>query len=730
MKYLKIISAISLLLFVQTICAQDSRLIYSTDKYQWFSDKFVEGSYESKYLSPGKIASNYISPLDLEKTGNANWSVTNDITKYPAYNSSNPIEEAVYNMGVDEMIFAVEPSLTLRTGKHWPGIWTRDISYSIILSMAYMQPTVSRNSLLHKIDELGRIIQDTGTGGSWPCSSDRVVWAVAAWEIYKVTGDVNWLRTIYPVIKKSIEDDFLIVYDKETGLVMGESSFIDWRAQSYPAWMQPVDIYQSKCLGTNAVHYQTLYILSRIADITGQTEDAKRYADKAADLKAAINKHLWMEDKGYYAQYLYGRNYNLVSPRSETLGESLCMLFGIASPEQQKRIAANMPVVAYGPTIFYPQISNAFPYHNNAIWPFVTSFWTKAAAQAGNDKAVLHSIGSTYRAAAMYGTNKENFVAENGDFKGTRVNSDNMLWSLSGNISVVHNVLFGMQFNEDNLTFAPVIPQELSAKRSLNNVPYRGAKLNIEIEGYGNQIRTFTLDGKETNPVIEPSLTGEHTIRIVMANNSFAETKLNLVANKATLTVPQAELNAGVISWNPVAEAKSYIIFKDGEKLRTQTATTYKLTAQGEYQVMAATDDAERNSFASEPLIYRNDDVIVFNFGQTRIMRGNDITIPFSVEKAGLYALDFEYSNGNGDVTNNNKCAIRAFVLDGQWQGATVLPQRGMDNWHSRGWTNPVHVTLAPGQHIVQLPFRSENQNMNITTNEAVLYRLRISRIK
>jgi len=49
-----------------------------------------------------------------------------------------------------------------------------------------------------------------------------------------------------------------VAYDAGTGLVKGESSFLDWREQTYPKWMQPADIYESENLGTNAVHYQAL----------------------------------------------------------------------------------------------------------------------------------------------------------------------------------------------------------------------------------------------------------------------------------------------------------------------------------------------------------------------------------------------------------------------------------------------------------------------------------------
>ena len=133
--------------------------------------------------------------------------------------------------------------------------------------MAHMQTSVSINSLLQKINSRLRIIQDTGTGGAWPCSSDRVIWIIAAWEIYLETGNIDWLEMIYPAIQNSLEDDRRVIFDSESNLYRGETSFIDWREQSYPKWMQPVDIYNSKAHNTNVVYAHALEIASKIADI-------------------------------------------------------------------------------------------------------------------------------------------------------------------------------------------------------------------------------------------------------------------------------------------------------------------------------------------------------------------------------------------------------------------------------------------------------------------------------
>ncbi|MEJ7677005.1 MAG: amylo-alpha-1,6-glucosidase [Segetibacter sp.] len=179
-----------------------------------------------------------------------------------------------------------------------------------------------------------------------PASTDRIIWAVAAWELYKATGDEDWLKQAYQIIKNSLEDDYIVDYDKLTGLVKGESSFLDWREQTYPKWMQPVDIYESECLGTNAIHYQANMVLSDMAKILNDKPAADKYRQVAEGIKAGVNKYLWMPEKGYYGQYLYGRNSKILSPRAEALGEALSVLFGLADTEKQK--TGNRKNACYG----------------------------------------------------------------------------------------------------------------------------------------------------------------------------------------------------------------------------------------------------------------------------------------------------------------------------------------------------------------------------------------------
>jgi glycogen debranching enzyme len=257
-----------------------------------------------------------------------------------------------------------------------------------------------------------------------------------------------------------------------------------------------------------------------------------------------------MEDKGYYAQYLYGRNFLTPSKRFEALGEALAVLFDVADAKQSKMILSQSPITEYGVTCIYPQIPGIPPYHNDAIWPFVQSYWNLAAAKVGNEKVLNHGLASVYRAAGLFLTNYENMVAGNGDFKGTEINSHRMLWSMAGNLSMVYRVFMGMHFEEDRLVFAPVIPKNYDGTRSLKNFKYRNANLDITVEGFGNQIASVTIDGNNVDKAIIPmAFIGKHTVNIKMSNNDFSSDAINLVENKFTLANPIATLSGDKITW-------------------------------------------------------------------------------------------------------------------------------------------------------------------------------------
>ncbi len=726
--------------------------IVSTSAYTWTGDSIIQGEFVATAPSGTELVSPYHAQPGYFMPVKKQWKLKNDISQYPQLNTTNTLHKAIYNLGLDEMVNAVEPDTTLRTGIEWPGVWTRDVSYSILLSMAYMQPEASKISLMKKVNADGKIIQDTGSGGAWPVSSDRMVWALAAYEIYKVTGERQWLEYIYPVIKRSLADDSLVTASAN-GLVKGETSFIDWREQSYPKWMQCADIYNSEALGTSIVHAQALKLMSQMAAELGKKKEAADYAARSQQMAQAINRELWMPEKGYYAMYTYGGDFHILNPRAETLGESLAILYDIATPEQARAISENNPTTPFGAAIFFPQTADMPPYHNNSLWPWVAAYWAMANAKTGNEQGTLEAIGSVFRPAALFTTNKENFVLDNGDIA-TELNSSNMLWCLAGNLALTHKILFGIEFMPEGLAFHPFVPKALGSERSLDNFRYRNAVLDITVSGHGDRIKEFRLNGKPHAPLLPADIKGHNKVEIVMADNDIAPLKVNHTANvKAPLT-PIARFDGYKLRWQSIEYIDHYKVLRNGVTVAETTATSYDASEPGEYQVIGVSGNGVE-SFASEPL----SNAATFSIempGEGTSLISDEITyqprarvdaysghgfvevdhnskpvvVEFDAPDEGLYSIEYVYANGNGPVNTENRCAIRTVSVDGKRLGTVVMPHRGVGNWNDWGTTNSLKLKLAKGKHKISLEFRPENENMNLKTNHAAIDRVIVKKLK
>ena len=726
------------------------RTVVATSAYRWVGDTLYQNEFKAWAQSPEEIRSTYHGRPGYGFPVEQTWKRRNDLSAYPVLSDPNRLLTAVYNMGLDEMVNAVEPDTTLRTGKEWAGVWTRDVSYSIILSMAALQPEASMISLRRKVNAQGQIVQDTGSGGAWPISTDRMVWVLAAYEVYKATGDRKWLEYAYPVAVRSIDKDAATIMS-DNGLVKGETSFIDWREQSYPGWMQTVDISQSEAMGTNVMYAAALQAVADMAADLGKKKEAADFSSRSIAMADAIEKRFASPGKGYLGMYTYGRDNLILNPRAETLGESLAILYDIASPERAVAISESNPVTPFGPAIFYPQIADMPNYHNNALWPFVAAYWTLAQAKAGNEQGVMEGIGSIVRPAALFATNKENFNLDNGDYF-TELNSSNMLWSLAGNLAVTQRILFGLHFEKNGLRIAPFIPEALSADRSLRNFPYRGARINISVEGYGDSVKELYLNGKRIDPlaVIPASqLAKGGEIRVVMDNQPIPAMALNRVANRKAPLTPLTRIEEDpafgtVLRWNPIEYIAGYIVLLDGKEVGRTRQTQWPVTATGEWQVIGY--DAEGvQSFASQPADNRKTTVVqplltvatpasseisypaesVTGFSGSGFAETDHSSAPatFEVETPhrAKYSLSLRYSNGNGPVNTENKAAIRTLFIDGVPAGTVVMPQRGVANWNDWGFSNSVTVDLTPGHHTVELRFLPENENMNLHTNHALV---------
>ena len=453
------------------------------------------------------------------------------------------------------------------TGANWHYVWTRDTAYAVHSSVAFFEPQKSKNSLRFKISERKstagggnmQIVQDTGSGGSWPVSTDRVVWALGAAETLKNLegSDYNsFLSESYEAIKNTLEADRLHVFDENDGLYRGEQSFLDWREQTYPQWtaQNTKHIGMSKTLSTNVLHYMAMEIASEMASELGRTDEAAQFASQAANLKNAIKSAFYLADrKTFSTMKTTFLDYSSVDKR-DLLGEALTILSGVAENNQSTEIIAEYPVTEAGPAVIFPQEPDTKIYHNRAIWPFVTSYGLRAAAKAGNDKFYENAFMSLVRGAAFNLSNMENFEfttlsawyddATFPHLSGPEVNSRRQLWSVAGFLSMVIDSIFGREQTLKTLWFSPKIPVELrntffagSSEIVLKNLKFKGKTIELKIilpqkneENSGfYTLKTLKLDGVgKTAPFTVSDLKSESKIEMELELSDESGT-LNLV---------------------------------------------------------------------------------------------------------------------------------------------------------------------------------------------------------
>lgn len=418
-------------------------------------------------------------------------------------NSVSEIRDSAYNGG--EPI----PCNCFETGEKWHYVWTRDLAYALDLGLAGFDPPRAVDSLLFKTSgfrqELAsqpdlpagsmQIVQDTGSGGSWPVSTDRTTWALGAERtLANLAGNErkSFAAKALAALIGTLEADRVAAHDPRDGLYGGEHSFLDWREQTYAPWI--VDdlawMAQSKALSTNIVQLRAMRLAAELAGEAGDEERASRYARWTAALTAAINRSFWNEQAGMYVTYVTA-DYNPVQvAKYDLLGNALAILSGVADEQRGKRILSNYPFAPYGPPVVWPQAPDMFVYHNRAQWPFVTAYALRAAADVGHVGAADRSLAALVRGAAINLSNMENleWLTGRGMFDdGPQINSRRQLWSIAGYYGAVVSTVFGWQVSQSGLTIRPFLTtatRELLGDQDVataTGLDYMGRRVNVRL---------------------------------------------------------------------------------------------------------------------------------------------------------------------------------------------------------------------------------------------------------
>ena len=584
-------------------------------------------------------------------------------------NSVSQISDFAFNNGNGV------PCECFETGAKWNYVWTRDTAYAVDLGLALVDPERSRNALDFKLSERKsggnlQIVQDTGSGGSYPVSSDRVVWALGAWEVLKFLEGADrtaFRDRTYEALTNTIAHDRTRIFDARDGLYRGEQSFLDWREQSYPSWTadNTVHIGMSKALSTNVDHAILLEVAAALADEVGDHTNATQYQTWADDLKTAIRAEFWLDSEATLSAMKTTELDASAVHKLDLLGLSLAILRGIVSTSDAESVLSQYPHSKMGPPVLWPQQPGVPIYHNRGIWPFVTAYTLLAAKQSGHDAVFDHDLESLIRGAALNLSNMENFEFltqvpwyDDGPYSGPVVNSRRQLWSVAGYVGAIVKGVFGLEVSQDGFRVSSYVTPRLhrdyfsnTSVIELKNVGYRGKVIDIEIflpmevgSGAAYDIDTVFLNGTSLGDVeiTTAMLADQNTISVELIESNTAARSMTIVDNTSDLTQLRAPIepslnsvtqDAGGLRLDYDASGESNVtfrIYRDGSLVADDLPQTSWVDADATnvagrsycYAVESVFTSSGHASHHSTPVCYwgpnseRVRDVSVYHFRQ------------------------------------------------------------------------------------------------------------------
>ena len=278
-------------------------------------------------------------------------------------------------------------------------------AYWTVLCMYKDHANLVRNEIL----TLARGIDENGDCPSavtfelkqhWPNHYDSPSYFVLmVYDYINRTGDFSILdetvngKTVYDYCRLTI--DKLSAYEDETHLIVKEGPYNkrDWADEvnriGYVSYLE-------------LLYARALYCLSRIAGKRDETL-ARKYYGMYLQTKAAIDKILWDDEKGYYINY---KNGNFVEDNL-SVDSVVAVLFGISDERKTERLLDNVSKMLesknnkiqragdFGVMSVFPfykgidryhnKSSQDYEYHNGAVWPYLAALVAYAEAKNGRD---------------------------------------------------------------------------------------------------------------------------------------------------------------------------------------------------------------------------------------------------------------------------------------------------------------------------------------------------------
>ncbi len=378
-------------------------------------------------------------------------------------------------------------------GGAYGGEWTRDCAINNLNATSLLRPIAAEHSLWSVTNNRNSVGHQY-----W----DKIIWIVAAWDHYKVTGDISFLKQAFRCAKNTIEELEGKYFNERYGLFTGPAVFQDGIAAYDEPIYQPgnMDSYvlnhdadNIMCLSTNCIYFQAFNCFADMAWQLNDEEYGKLYQSRARKLKNSIREHLYdkKQNKLYYLIDQNGKKHDY----TEALGVAFAVLYEVVNEKEAKKIINNVYITKYGVPCVYP----AFPRyneqrpgrHNVMIWPHVNMFFASACAHVGLlDKfySEIHNLASLVKTSGGFyeiydpATGKPSGGYQSGHLWGE---CHDQTWCATGYVRQFLYGVFGIKLGPRGLRFRP-LGMDDGSTCTIKGIRFHNNVINITVKGNGD----------------------------------------------------------------------------------------------------------------------------------------------------------------------------------------------------------------------------------------------------
>lgn len=546
-------------------------------------------------------------------------------------------------------------------------------------------------------------------GLSYPVTaSPDVDTTFGLWRDFLLTGNSRSATAAHKMAHGIILSDESLRFDAEESLYRGETA-VEAVADRISG-MQADEIAANYSLLNNLRHIRLIDIILSVDNAALQERQLMQ--ERRSQLVNAVNTRFWMPVQSNYGRLIYGAPAQLLLEEPSVDALSLAVLSDVATPPMRKAMMRKM-------------LPAADSLMACAASQSVAVLGT-AACRSGNQDMAYKALSELMVRSCLGESPQEAAAALQ---------------------SMVVSGIFGITPTVNGLSFAPLVPSRFAERHRLRGFAYRGAVLDIEINGYGDVISTFAIDGETRGmPLVPPDLRGAHTVTITLVGASESAFAASVpavgyypvfsTADSARLYVMNEYIGSvAPTEFDPAdypAPMWYNLVYNPVEGCTPRSMSTHLVLAPSDsvsFSVASMTRPGART--------LRNKELSRIYSESTRF-KNRSIAFDYDAPAEGDYLLMITYFNGLGIVNPMRSYVLRTLAVNGSPGGLVVFPQLEPSDWDVdahwqtlRGTTIPAAIHLKSGNNRISLDYYApDDENFDHDANTLIADRIILVNLK